>query len=104
MTRIKHTILSWARETSKLSIKEAAHKLNLTDTKTMSAVEKLTVFEEGTKKIFRSLLLLMSKQYRQPLYYWFKKGWVKPKRDYRNFPVFTADDIKNIKKWQNTLK
>ena len=40
---------------------------------------------------------------RQTLYYWFKKDWVKPKRDYRNFPVFTTDDIKKIKKWQITL-
>ena len=36
---------------------------------------------------------------RQTLYYWIKKGWIKPKRDYRNYPVFTEEDIKNIKKW-----
>jgi len=41
---------------------------------------------------------------RQTLYYWFKKGWVRPKRDYRNFPVFTLQDIKNVKKWRETLK
>ena len=41
---------------------------------------------------------------RQTLYYWFKKGWVRPKRDYRNFPVFTLQDIKNMKKWRETLK
>jgi DNA-binding transcriptional MerR regulator len=41
---------------------------------------------------------------RQTLYYWFKKGWVTPKRDYRNFPVFTKRDINNIKKWKNSLK
>ena len=40
---------------------------------------------------------------RQALYYWFKKGWVKPKRDYRNFPVFTAEDIKKIKEWKSKL-
>ena len=27
---------------------------------------------------------------RQTLYYWFKKGWVKPKRDYRRYPLFTV--------------
>ena len=26
---------------------------------------------------------------RQSLYYWIKKGWVKPRRDYRRYPVFT---------------
>ena len=41
---------------------------------------------------------------RQTLYYWFKKGWVKPKRDYRNFPVFTKDDLKNINKWRAKLR
>jgi predicted site-specific integrase-resolvase len=41
---------------------------------------------------------------RQGLYHWFKKGWVKVKRDYRNFPVFTDEDIKKINKWRNTLQ
>ena len=41
---------------------------------------------------------------RQTFYYWFKKGWVKPKRDYRNFPVFTITDIKKIKEWKDRLK
>ncbi len=36
--------------------------------------------------------------------YWIRKGWVKPKRDYRNYPVFTDSDISKIKKWRNTLK
>lgn len=40
---------------------------------------------------------------RQGLYYWIKKGWVKPKRDYRNYPVFTAEDVKKIKKWRDGL-
>jgi len=41
---------------------------------------------------------------RQTLYNWIEKGWVKPKRDYRNYPVFTAKDIKDINKWRKTLK
>ncbi|MFH1779274.1 MAG: MerR family transcriptional regulator [Candidatus Omnitrophota bacterium] len=40
---------------------------------------------------------------RQTLYNWIEKGWIKPKKDYRNYPVFTIDDIKKIKKWQVTL-
>ena len=41
---------------------------------------------------------------RQTLYNWIEKGWVKPKRDYRNYPVFTDKDIKDINKWRETLK
>jgi DNA-binding NtrC family response regulator len=41
---------------------------------------------------------------RQTLYYWIKKGWVKPKRDYRRYPVFTVFDIEKIIKWRNTIK
>lgn len=35
--------------------------------------------------------------------YWIKKGWVKPKRDYRNYPVFTEKAIKKIKEWKHSL-
>jgi len=67
MPRIKHVILYWARETSKLSIEDAARKLNITDRKTASAAEKLIAFEDGTNAPSRSLLLRMSKIYHQPL-------------------------------------
>lgn len=35
---------------------------------------------------------------RQTIYYWIKKGWMTPKRDYRNYPVFTVFDIERIMK------
>jgi len=41
---------------------------------------------------------------RQSLYYWIKKGWIKPRRDYRRYPVFTVFDIEEIIKWRNTTK
>lgn len=41
---------------------------------------------------------------RQGLYYWIKKGWVTPKRDFKNHPVFTESDLKKIKKWKDKLK
>jgi len=31
--------------------------------------------------------------------YWIRKKWVKPKLDYRNYPIFTSGDILKIKKW-----
>jgi predicted site-specific integrase-resolvase len=42
--------------------------------------------------------------HRMTIYHWLKRGWVKVKRDYRNLPVFTEKDIKDIKKWRNTIK
>ena len=41
---------------------------------------------------------------RQTLYYWFKKGWIKPRRDYRNYPVFTESDLDKIKAWLDDLR
>jgi len=41
---------------------------------------------------------------RQGLYYWITKGLVKPRRDYRNYPVFTVFDIEKIIKWRNSIK
>ncbi len=41
---------------------------------------------------------------RQGLYYWIKKGWVTPKRDYKGHPVFTKDDLEKIKGWKNKLE
>lgn len=40
---------------------------------------------------------------RQTLYYWIKKGWIKPKRDYRDYPVFTDKDIKKLLTWRSKL-
>ena len=40
---------------------------------------------------------------RQGLYYWIKKGWVTPKRDYKGHPVFTKDDLRKINHWRDTL-
>lgn len=42
--------------------------------------------------------------HRQTLYYWIRKGWVKPKRDYRRYPVFTVLDIEKLIEWKNMLR
>ena len=67
MPKIEHTIIQWARNISKLSIEEAAHKLNLMDSQKTSAAERLATFECGESEPSRSLLLRMSKQYHLPL-------------------------------------
>ncbi len=37
------------------------------------------------------------------LYYWIKKGWAKPRRNHCNYPIFTEEDIKILKKWHKEL-
>ena len=41
---------------------------------------------------------------RQTIYYWIKKGWVIPGRDYRNYPVFTEVLLRKLKKWKETIR
>ena len=72
--------------------------------------------EECDKGVFHKYTKRSAKRYnmtqtarilgvhRETLYYWIKKGWLKPKRDYRNYPVFTVLDIENLIKWKNTIK
>ncbi|MDD5070594.1 MAG: MerR family transcriptional regulator [Candidatus Omnitrophica bacterium] len=40
---------------------------------------------------------------RQGLYYWIKKGWVTPKRDFKGQPVFTEGDLRRIKEMKDKL-
>ena len=42
--------------------------------------------------------------HRQTMINWIRKGWVKPKRDYKDWPVFTDECIAKIKEWRETLK
>lgn len=41
--------------------------------------------------------------HRQTIYYWIKKKWIKPKRDYKRYPVFTVLDIERLIEWKNKL-
>lgn len=72
--------------------------------------------EECDKKVFHKAAKRSAKRYnltqtakvigvhRETLYYWIKKGWIKPKRDCRKYPVFTVLDIESMIKWKNTMK
>lgn len=42
--------------------------------------------------------------HRQTVNYWIRKGWVTPKRDYRDYPVFTEDDLNRIVRWKNSIR
>ena len=67
MPKISHIILSWARETAGLDVEIAAKKLQITDGKVVSSVDKLTAYENGQKEPSRAMLLKMAKLYRRPL-------------------------------------
>ena len=66
------------------------------------------ILDEPDKKIIRraeqrklkcynlSQTAMILKVPRQTLYYWIKKGWATPKRDYRNYPIFTVFDIERL--------
>ncbi len=72
--------------------------------------------KECDKKVFHKAAKRSAKRYnmtqtakvlgvhRETLYYWIKKGWIKPKRDYRHYPVFTVLDIESMVKWKNRIK
>jgi DNA-binding transcriptional MerR regulator len=66
------------------------------------------IFHKCTKKSGRIYNMTQAAAilgvHRQTLYYWIRKGWIKPKRDCRNYPVYTVLDIENIIKWRNSVK
>jgi len=98
MPKIKSEILLWARKNSLLSKEVAARKLNINDSKKMSAVEKLTALEFGEKEPSRSLLLRMSKQYHLPLltFYLDKPPNIGDRgEDFRTLPV-DFEETENI--------
>lgn len=67
MPNVNHKILTWARKTAELSVKNAAYKLQIKDGKTANAEDKLLAYENGTVAPSRSMLLRMSRTYRRPL-------------------------------------
>lgn len=115
MPKINHIILSWARDTAKLSLENAAHKLQIKDGVKASAEEKLLAYENGTVAPSRSMLLKMSKVYRRPILTFYLD---KPPRigdrgeDYRTLPdSFEGEDnffvdvlIRDIKARQSLIR
>ena len=66
---------------------------------------KLTFVVKKEQKIYNMTELAEQlKVTRQAIYKWIEKGWIKPKRDYKNYPVFTEDSVDEIIKWKNKIK
>lgn len=63
----------------------------------MGIVKKKKIY--GVSSLARNLGV-----HRQTVNYWIKKGWVTPKRDYRDYPVFTEDQIVKIIDWMKAIK
>jgi len=115
MPNINHEILSWARETAGLSLKDAAHKLQLRDSKAATAEDKLFAYENNLETPSRSLLLKMAKAYRRPILTFYLD---KPPRvgdrgeDFRTLPYhFTEEEnvyvdvlIRGIKARQSLVR
>ncbi len=64
---INPEILEWARETSGLSIEDAATKVGLNSTTKLTAAEKLLAMESGKTRPTRKQLLKLADTYKRPL-------------------------------------
>ena len=109
----------WQRFEKFLEIVAEADKLLLEKLLKAGERQKQAIdgqIEDCDKKVFRRVVKRSTRRYnltqtaqvlgihRQTLYYWIKKGWIKPQRDYRHYPVFTVLDIENLIKWKNTIR
>lgn len=82
-------ILRWARETSGLSLRDAASKIGLREARGVSPEDRLKALEEGQATPTRPLLVKMAKQYRRPILTFYLS--VPPRRgdrgqDFRTLP------------------
>jgi len=64
---INPEILAWARETAGLSLEDAAARIGISATATLSAAEKLEEIESGAKSPTRNQLSKFASVYRRPL-------------------------------------
>lgn len=67
MPQVNPEILVWARTTAALEVGEAARKLGLGDSKSLSAADKLHALESGDREPSRTILRSMETVYRRPL-------------------------------------
>lgn len=66
----------------------------------MHAVKK----RNSSAKVYNiSQLADMLGVHRHTVRYWMKKKWVAFGKDYRNYPIFTVQDVEKIRKWRNTI-
>lgn len=71
---INPSILEWARETAGLSLEEAAQRIGLTSSQSLTAKEKLEALERGKTRPTRNQLLKIASVYRRPLTTFYRMG------------------------------
>lgn len=81
MPRVNPVILCWARETAGLTCEEAAEKLHISESRDVSAVDRLTALEIGQVEPTRPMLVRMAKLYRRSLLVFYMS--VPPRKGYR---------------------
>lgn len=89
MPAVNPEILTWARETSGLSLDDAARKLQIA-----AGGERLAEYEAGSREPTRPMLVRMAKTYRRPLVaFYFSAPPAKGDRgeDFRNLPQQHTD-------------
>ena len=99
-----------------LFVRVAQRRLDGINNKKAECEERINqILDKSDKKVIQrakqrkfkyynlSQTAMILKVRRQSLYYWIKKGWVIPRRDYRNYPVFTVFDIEGIMKRRHTV-
>ena len=95
MVKVNPDILVWARLKAKLSIEEAASKLGLHDSESVSAKDRLIRMEKGDELPSRSLLVKMSEKYRRSLLAFYLSK--RPKDGDRGEDYRTSSDISTVK-------
>lgn len=97
-------------EADRRSLEKIIGKQTQKEWETDGQIEKVDkrVFQRQSKRSIKRYNMTQTARilevHRETLYYWIKKKWIKPRRDYRNYPVFTVLDIENLIKWKNTIK
>jgi Zn-dependent peptidase ImmA (M78 family)/transcriptional regulator with XRE-family HTH domain len=67
MPMVKPSILQWARESSGLSLEEAAAKVGINEARGIVGADRLLALETEEGEVSRPVLLKMAKTYRRPL-------------------------------------
>lgn len=67
MPAVNPEILVWARETTGLTLRDAAAKVGIRDARGVAAVDRLAALERGDDEPTRPVLVRMAQHYRRPL-------------------------------------
>ena len=67
MPKVNPEILRWARKTAGLTLEEACQKLQISDARGISSIDRLSQLEAGEVEPTRAMLVKMSKKYHRPL-------------------------------------